>query len=272
MNLQALRRWLMVGAIAVLVAVGACKSGPNDHYEKGLKLFNSGDTAGALKEYKLGLKMSPDSSQLLYAAGWASLSLGNTQEALVNFARCIKVDEKFYGGYKGMAQIFAGQSNFDKALEYYQKAIERDPKNAATHENLGDLYRKFEKYDDAEKSYQKAMELMPGYADPRIGLVELALARKDFDRAIAQALDIDKLKFRQENLRWQLHALLIEAYLDRGKASDLNDARKWIAQGLQESKNHPTFSQLQTRLDQIEHPTPTPTPPPKRAIKKKAKP
>ena len=106
----------------------SCKSEATKFYETGQKNYQTGKLREAKKNYQDALKIEPKNVKALYALGWVHLSFGELNDALIYFSKCIKYDDKFYGGYKGLGGVYAQIGDFEKSKENYQIALKKNPK------------------------------------------------------------------------------------------------------------------------------------------------
>jgi len=255
--------------ILALFLVSTCKSKATQHYDKGLAYFSSGDISAAIREYKAGLKCAPKDVKLLYALGFSLLSMNRVEEAIIHFGKCVKFDDSYFGGYKGMGLAFSilaqnanSEALREKSEEYYQKAIQRARKNSAIYSNMGDLYRQWGKFEEAKKTYMKGYEINPKYGDLKNGLVALYLDQHKLEKALEEGMVAIKKPYQQEMLKAQLHLLLAKIHFERAMefqekgnkneiGKTLKSAEKFIRSGSRMVKNPTDFIQLTAEIEQF---------------------
>jgi len=214
----------------------SCKNKVEQVYEKGVGLMYAGNFSEAKKEFSAGLKKHPESGKLAYGVGWVELMEGDVSRALALFGQAIKNDERFFGGYKGMATLYLMMGDTEKSLGFYKEALKRDEKNASLYSNLGDLYRQEGKFDEAKKSYETAQKLLVGYSDISNGFVALATDQEKFDEAITLGNESIQKPYQQALLKGNAFELVAKAYLGKAKLlfakKDLNAANSQLDEAL----------------------------------------
>lgn len=82
------------------------------------------------------------------------------------------------------ARIYYALEETDKALADYAKAIKVDPDNDDIYKDRAQIYYELEQYDLADKDYQKMTEIDPGNVVGYVGLGRNANAREQYQEAI----------------------------------------------------------------------------------------
>ena len=223
--------------VIISIQFSGCRSKAEKYFEKGQNLFFKGETKQALLVYEKGLAIDNQNVKLLYGAGWAHLVLGNPKRALTFFGRCIKLEDSYYGGYKGMANLFARLGNFREAEDYFQKALERSPKNSSIYSNLGDVYLFQKKYEDAKNTYEQGLSYSPKYGDLGNGIVSLYLETQKFDEAISYSRDNLKKPFQQKLSQLRAYYLQGKSYLERARFHQGKGDSKRFQEDLDLAKN-----------------------------------
>jgi len=211
-------RLLFISIISLLFffQIG-CSSKGERIYKKGLQFIYQGEVRLALTTFEKGLTEQPKNVKLLYGAGWAQMINGNSKRALTYFGRCIKFQDSYFGGYKGLGLILMQMGDFIKAEEYLKEALKRDGKNAALYANLGDIYRMQGKIKEAQDSYQKGITLSPKYADVGNGMIALYLDLKQVDEALSFSKKNFEKPYQQKLLKIRGYFLQGESYFSRAK-------------------------------------------------------
>jgi cellulose synthase operon protein C len=161
--------------------------------------YQAGDLQAALSAGRTATSMVPDNVQLLEMLGRAQLRAGDTRQAASTFANLVRVVPRSPSGYMGQAATLVATGEFDAADQVLQRLIEREPDSV----------------------------------DARRLAADVALRRKRFDAALAQAREVQR---RRPALAagWRLEgsveaargnpAAAVAAFrkgLDKGEAGDL---------------------------------------------------
>jgi tetratricopeptide (TPR) repeat protein len=80
-----------------------------------------------------------------------------------------------------------------EAEAQFQKAVEAYPKYALAWSELGKLQAQQKKNDVAHKSFEQAVEADPKYVDPHLGLLQLDVAARDWNRIAEESEKVVKL-------------------------------------------------------------------------------
>ena len=154
--------------------------------QRGLKLAEAGDVAGAIAAHEAALERNPDLVQArvnlisLYggARNWAKAE--ENYQAVV--ARGVDVDQAHYeyGVLLGM------QEKWDAAAEAFRKALAANPLHARARNNLGQILERQQKFEDAEREYRLAIETQPLFRLARFNLGRMLLARRRPEEAIRE--------------------------------------------------------------------------------------
>ena len=134
----------------------------NNALSRGIDRFTKKDYAGAVREFRLAIGLSPSSS--------------NTSTT-----------------YDYLAKAFLQQNNTDAAIKTYKTAAQLFSTDDTFHLSLGDLYFKNKDSKNATMEYSKAVKLNPSSADNRYSLGEIYLTMGNLSGAKEQFLKVTKL-------------------------------------------------------------------------------
>jgi TolB-like protein/DNA-binding winged helix-turn-helix (wHTH) protein/Tfp pilus assembly protein PilF len=162
-----------------------------------IRVFHDWDWAGAEKEFKRGIELSPN-----YATGhhWYSTLclyfLGRSEEALGELRIAKELDPLSLAIDTDFASTYQATGQFDKAIELYRQIIEMDRTFAPVHYALGVAYEKKGMYREAMIEYREgdqlagAKELMP----ETLGRIR---TNSDYQRAVRWQLALAKQRSKQ---------------------------------------------------------------------------
>ncbi|MDD5307996.1 MAG: tetratricopeptide repeat protein [Deltaproteobacteria bacterium] len=148
------------------------------HYYLGVARKGRGDTAGAVKEYRLAIGYDANLSEAHNNLGLILLEQGdlpNAEAELNTFIRQMKDDA---GGEFNYGLVLAAMGRTADAATHFEKAAALDPKDAAPWLSLGDLRRKAKDEKGALEMSRKAAAAAPGNPLPLLMQAEALVAMK----------------------------------------------------------------------------------------------
>jgi tetratricopeptide (TPR) repeat protein len=124
-----------------------------------IKDGNESDWAGAEKEYRRAIELSPNYATAYH---WLAESLsmqGRFDESFAEYKRALEIDplSLAIGTDLGLAYYHARQ--YDRAIEHLKKLIEMDPNYVRTHTYLAEVYEEKGMFEDALQEFEKAFVL-----------------------------------------------------------------------------------------------------------------
>lgn len=183
------------------------------------------------------------SGELWYLAGWTSAHLGDSDRALVELGKAVKLRKDDAAAWNLMGVVHLERAEVTQAVTALENARTHDPDSIAIMTNLGSAYRRHaitvdgadrdELLRKAEQSYQSAIRggvsrPKGGYAPAYLGLGLLYLDARPFpgmdDVARLQAA-LDNLQQAEDTADGDVDPVLIDR--DRSQAKrDLDRARR----------------------------------------------
>lgn len=126
---------------------------------------------------------------------------GRNDEASGHFKKLIDEYPDFFGGYYGLARIYAVQGQTDKALEMFTQAVRLNDGRGGILNDYGRLLLRLRRYREAEEAFLKSLELEPG----RTALLLRAEARRSRGNYPGAIADLTMLVYNQPgNLSYRL--------------------------------------------------------------------
>lgn len=146
---------------------------------RGIRMHDNGDYAGAIKSYEEALKLDKKSTNALYEIAYTYHALKDYDNTILY---CNKVLELPYSEETDDAYLLIGNSldlagKPKEAVEIYLKALSKVPPTYLLYYNLAVTYFGMEEYDAAEEELQSALELNPQHASSHL-LLSKVMAKK----------------------------------------------------------------------------------------------
>ncbi len=98
------------------------------HHRLGTALAQTGDLAGAEREFEASIAASPSLPRAHYSLGVLRLSSGDEDAALRSFSRALQSDPTYLAARVNLADVLRGRGRAREAAAEYARALELDPK------------------------------------------------------------------------------------------------------------------------------------------------
>lgn len=131
---------------------------------RGIDKYTDGDYAGAIKEFRRSVALSPYSDYSLKAFEYMVNALnktGKTSEAITACRQAIKIFPSADGMNLGLGNLLYGQGNYVEATKQYKEAVTKNPSASQNVYSLGQGYLAQGRYTDAEAQFKRAIQISP---------------------------------------------------------------------------------------------------------------
>lgn len=129
-----------------------------------------GDSEKSLHYYSEYLKTDPNNYEIRYNKAQLLFSLGDTDKAIENLNRVLKINDQYALAYNYLGLIFKSKNNLEKSAYYYSKTIDFDPENIDAHAELGFVLAMSGRTDEAITHFNKALTLKPDNSEVLVSL------------------------------------------------------------------------------------------------------
>ena len=165
---------------------------------RGIDLYMKQDYAGAAKEFKQSIALSPYSaysSQAYDYLATAYLNQNKVTDAIATYKQAIKQNPSNDTAHLNLGNTYFRDSRFQEAEAEYTQAVRINPASAANRYALGMAYLAAEKLSQAEAQFKRVIQITPRDANgyDALGQAQRKLGR--YDDAVVQfkkAIAIDK--------------------------------------------------------------------------------
>jgi tetratricopeptide (TPR) repeat protein len=137
------------------------------HIHRGDALFNQGEFAGSLVEYREAARLDPTNADLWLRLGEVYEQMGRGEDALHSLEKGLEADPGNAGILNHMGWLYATAESPTlrdpaKALAYAQRAVEAsNGRDANILDTLAEAYYVNREFDEAIKTEERALEIAP---------------------------------------------------------------------------------------------------------------
>ena len=201
-------RYILRFLIVILVFLNACSLDPGqEHYERGIEAYNSGDYRQAAKDFYEALENNGDKAEYYLYYGFSLIELGRYDEAAQNF-ECVILDKEFQNvqennkkAYRGAGIAYYLAGNAEQALSCFYAAlnidllaeynddirayiIQANTKMLSNYQKSGELSKALLLCEQLLAEFGESMDLYRMRADIYIEQEQYEEALKEFELAI----------------------------------------------------------------------------------------
>jgi len=168
----------------VLATVTSLRDDAETNLQKGLKLADAGDLAGAVAAHEAALVQDPTIAQ----AHVNLISLyGRTRQwekAEQHYAAAVALGFNLDEAHYNHGVLLGLQDRWEPAAESYRKAIAVNPRHAGAYNNLGQILERERQIDSAATVYRQAVDAQPTFRLARFNLGRMLIALSRPDEAV----------------------------------------------------------------------------------------
>jgi len=201
----------------VLAGVAALRDDESASLQRGLKLAEAGDLAGAIAAHEAALARDPSIAQA--HANLISLygRTGNWAKAEEHYRAVVALGVNLADAHYDYGVLLGLQEQWDLAADAYRKAIAVNPQHAQAHHNLGQLLERQRRFEAAADEYRRAVESQPTFRRARFNLGRMLIGLGKNDEAIQE---LEQLKEPRDSEAPQYLFALATAYVRAGRKDD----------------------------------------------------
>ncbi|MDP9338526.1 MAG: tetratricopeptide repeat protein [Acidobacteriota bacterium] len=143
------------------------------HYNLGAMLQARGESAGALKQYEMAVRLRPEDATVNNAIAGVNLAAGRPESAVKYLETALSSRPDYFDAHYNLGTALAMQSNFAGALEHFRAAVQINPLDAHAQANLGAALGAMGDLIEARLHLEKALAIDPTLSDARDNLEQL---------------------------------------------------------------------------------------------------
>jgi tetratricopeptide (TPR) repeat protein len=166
----------------LLAEIAAIRTDARAALQRGMKLAEAGDVAGAIASHEAALaaaaSSSPGSSSAQAHVELISLygRLKNWAKADEHYRAAVALGSDLEAAHYNYGVLLGLQDRRAEAAAAYRLALDVNPLNPQARNNLGQLLERDRKYEDAAVEYRQAVEVMPTFRLARFNLGRMLIA------------------------------------------------------------------------------------------------
>jgi tetratricopeptide (TPR) repeat protein len=178
-------RWPAL-ADPALAAVTALREDASAMLERGVKLSNQGDIAGAIAAHEAALARDPSLTQA--HANLISLygRMRNWAKAEEHYQAAARAGSGMADAHYDYGVLLGLQEKWELAAEAYRRAVAMNPLHVRAYNNLGAALERQNKLTDAAEAYRAAAQNQPGFRLARFNLARMLIALGKPEDAVAE--------------------------------------------------------------------------------------
>jgi tetratricopeptide (TPR) repeat protein len=133
------------------------------HFEVANALMSEGHTAEAVASYRTALETEnlSDRPMALNNLGNALLDAGDSESALREYRKGLKLAPTFVYLHNGLANVYSAQERHADAVAALEQAISHRPGAGYLQYNYGSALRRLKRFDDADAAFTSAVQSAP---------------------------------------------------------------------------------------------------------------
>jgi tetratricopeptide (TPR) repeat protein len=146
------------------------------HHRLGTALAQTGDSAGAEREFKASIAASPDMARAHYSLGVLRLSSGQTEAALRELSLALEADPTYLAARVTRADVLRRAGRAGESLAEYDRALELEPKLPAAQFGAAVALASLGRHPEARDRLTEAIVDHPGDRALTVALARLLAA------------------------------------------------------------------------------------------------
>src|SRR5262245_46063900 len=178
-------RWPAI-ADPVLATVTSLRDDAQTNLQRGIKLADTGDLAGAIAAHEAALALDPSIAQA--HANLIGL-YGRTrdwQKAEAHYRTVVALGFNLAYAHYDYGVLLGLQERWEDAADAYRKAVVVNPRHANAYNNLGQVLERQTKIDAAAAAYRLSVDAQPTFRLARFNLGRMLIALSRTDDAIVE--------------------------------------------------------------------------------------
>jgi tetratricopeptide (TPR) repeat protein len=153
-----------------------------------------GQTERAVEDFNRAIRIDPQYELPYYNRGVAYDKLKEYDRAIADFDRTLALNSNLAVAYEGRGAAYSHKGDQLRALEDFNRALKLDPGLDVTYIDRGLAYLNLGQYDRSLQEYDRALEYDPFFAETYLHRGDVRVRRGELDRAVADYTRAIKLQ------------------------------------------------------------------------------
>ena len=210
------------------------------HYEKGLKLFKSGQIDSAINEFKNTIVINPVFAEVHCYLGISYGMKGLVKESIDELREAIRIKPDYADAHYNLGYAYTINKMVEEALAEYRQTIKLNSNYFQAYNNLGILLEQNGQNSEAIYNYREAIRIKPDYADAHNSLGSILGRQGDLSEAIKELKAAIKINPNYDKAHYNLGV----AYFIKDQ---IDDAINELTEAL---RINPNYTNAKIKLDQ----------------------
>ena len=173
-----------------------------EHYRKGVELYNYGRYHEALEALRMSILLEPDSIKVYYSLGVALYSgLGRSEEAAAVLEQAVARDSSWSQVCQLLGVVYMGLDRTAEAIELLERARRLDPSSWQGHNRLGLVHLRRREMKAAEAAFLEASHRAPWMPHPHLNLARVYEQQGRTEVAEGERLIFERLRPTEEKVQ-----------------------------------------------------------------------
>ena len=153
------------------------------HIALGLASLNSGDSAGAEKEFRDAIELDPKNPVPHRRLGRLYVGNGKEAQGVAEIQRALELGPNDWRNYTELGVNDYKKGRYPQAVANFQRALQLEPDSVLLLKNLGGIFHDMGRDDDAVATLQRALEIKPS-ADTFTNLGTIVFYQGHYGQAV----------------------------------------------------------------------------------------
>jgi tetratricopeptide (TPR) repeat protein len=180
---------------------------PQGEMNRGQFYEAQGDVDRAMEAYQNALERDPQFNPARINLAYLFNSLGENSRAEELLREVIDQEPEFGQAYYSLGLLLAEENRLQEAVPFFEQASERLPLQSRIFYNLAIAYQTLGQPSKAEEAYLNAVDLEPRNGDFRYGLVTLYMQQDQYEDALEQAEELNRMMPNNAQVRQLLQVI-----------------------------------------------------------------
>ncbi len=162
-------------------------------FNAGVGRINSGDTEGAIKQFKTCLLIDPKRAEAYKNLAYSYTRIDSLDAAKNIYVKFLKVEPNNIETMQSLASIYFQLKDYEAVVDLEKKALKLEPENSDAIANIALAYDFLGKKEEAIETYNEALAKNPNDKDLLFNLARLYYMNNQYNKAIELFQKVIKL-------------------------------------------------------------------------------